>query len=271
MSTQGECSDRGRGSVWPPVVIHVPHASTEIPPDVASPILLTPNELGAELLAMTDRYTDEIFAFLEPAATTVRFPVSRLVVDPERFADDADEPMSSCGMGAIYTRTSDGRCLRAHPTPAERASLLTRFYEPHHRALSDAVANALRAHNTCLVIDGHSFPTRPLPYEGDQREDRPDICIGTDPFHTPTWLRDAAVAEFEREGFDVAIDRPFAGALVPIAFYGREPRVMAFMVEINRRLYMDERTGAKLHAFDELRRRVLVALGRLLARWGSGH
>ena len=32
------------------------------------------------------------------------------------------------------------------------------------------------------------------------------------------------------------------------------------MVEVNRRLYMDETTGARLHDFDRLRARVLDAL-----------
>jgi N-formylglutamate amidohydrolase len=219
---------------------------------------------------MTDRYTDELFALPASAATMLRFPVSRLVVDPERFVDDADEPMAACGMGVIYTRASDGRRLRADPTPAERASLLARFYEPHHKALTDAVATLLDARGACLVIDGHSFPSRPLPYEPDQREDRPDICIGTDAFHTPTWLRDAAVTEFERAGFEVAIDRPFAGALVPVKFYGRDPRVMAFMVEINRGLYMDEDSGVKLDEFGELQRRIGSVLNRIVRAWQVG-
>jgi N-formylglutamate amidohydrolase len=156
------------------------------------------------------------------------------------------------------------------PTPAERSSLLARFYEPHHQALTDAVATSLDAHGACLVVDGHSFPSRPLPYEPDQREDRPDICIGTDAFHTPTWLRDAAVSEFEREGFEVAIDRPFAGALVPLEFYGRDPRVMAFMVEINRGLYMDEDSGERITGFDKLCRQVRSAIDRIAARWNAG-
>jgi N-formylglutamate amidohydrolase len=243
-----------------PVVIHVPHSSAEIPADVGARLALSRAELQRELLAMTDRYTDELFVLPAQLARAIVFPVSRLVVDPERFEDDALEPMSRKAMGAVYTRTSDGRPLREPPARDEREALLTRFYRPHHAALAAAVAAALETHGHCLVLDGHSFPSRPLPYEDDQDPSRPEICLGTDAFHTPPGARDAARKAFESEGFGVALDRPFAGALVPAPFYGRDDRVLALMVEVNRGLYMDEATGEKLADFERMRER----LGRAL-------
>jgi len=38
---------------------------------------------------MTDAYTDQLFGI--PHAVTVRYPVSRLVAEPERFADHTEE------------------------------------------------------------------------------------------------------------------------------------------------------------------------------------
>jgi N-formylglutamate amidohydrolase len=254
----------------PRVVVHIPHASTVIPADVAPPIALSPADVETELLAMTDHDTDALFALDPAVATSVCFPVSRLVVDPERFTEDADEPMASRGMGVVYTRTSDGRLLRDDPSPTERAALLARFYAPHHERLTAAVTDALAAHGACLIVDGHSFPSRPLPYELDQELDRPDVCVGTDPRHTPAWLRDLAVLELEREDFRVAVDRPFAGALVPLAFYGRDARVHAFMVEVNRALYMDERSGARRGDFEIVQTRILGALYRVIEKWGGG-
>ena len=46
------------------------------------------------------------------AAAVVRAPVSRLVVDVERFTDDAREFAAKVGMGATYVRTSRGETLR---------------------------------------------------------------------------------------------------------------------------------------------------------------
>jgi N-formylglutamate amidohydrolase len=246
-------------------VVHIPHASLVVPSDVSSGFLLTPAQLEHELLLMTDRYTDELFALPSSLAATVAFPVSRLVVDPERFTEDAQEPMARKGMGVVYTQTSSGQPLRLPPSEDERQHLVARFYKPHHAALTTAVQTALDAHGTCLVIDGHSFPTHALPYEDDQNPDRPDICIGTDKIHTPDGLRETAVRAFKDTGWTVAVDRPFSGALVPMRFYGKDPRVRAIMVEVRRGLYMDEQSGARLLCFDEVRARISGAVKAIIA------
>ena len=119
-----------------PFVVHVPHAATVIPDDLRDRFALTDEALARELLLMTDRYTGELFD-ISPA-NALRFPVSRLVVDPERFPDDAGEPMAAVGMGAVYVRTHLGTPLRRLET-GERRALLERFYEPHHRALEESV------------------------------------------------------------------------------------------------------------------------------------
>jgi len=70
-------------------VIHVPHAATLIPGDVREQFVLTDEEIADELRLMTDHLTDQLFAMPEAIAIAVRSPVSRLVVDPERFEKDA--------------------------------------------------------------------------------------------------------------------------------------------------------------------------------------
>ena len=46
--------------------------------------------------------TDHLFDV--PGVTAVRFPVTRLVLDPERFGSNDEEVMAARGMGVIYTR-----------------------------------------------------------------------------------------------------------------------------------------------------------------------
>ena len=222
---------------------HLPHDATVIPDEVRDQFVLSDQELADEVRRMTDHLTGRLFGLDLGDERVIRAPVSRLVVDVERFPEDLDEPMAARGMGVIYHRTADGQPLRRPLSKHERRDLLERWYWPHHRRLDDAVEMALVRTGQCLLIDCHSFPSEPLPYETDQSPDRPDICLGTDEFHTPPELLEAAIGAFRREGFDVAVDRPFSGALVPLSRYRRDRRVGALMVEVNRGLYLDERTG----------------------------
>lgn len=249
------------------LVFHIPHASTDVPFDLKSSFALSEADLNDEITRMTDHYTDDLAQNVLPAARRVIFPVSRLVVDPERFENDSEEPMSQIGMGAVYKRTSEGRVLREDLSPASRASLMTQFYRPHHTALKEAVDDALATHGRCLVLDIHSFPSSPLPYEQDQDPDRPDICLGTDEFHTAPSLTRSAVKAFEEQGFSVQINRPFAGALVPIDFYRSNPLVAGLMVEVNRRLYIDEDTAKRLDKFEAVKSRLGHAVRSTALDW----
>src|SRR6266545_5203929 len=100
---------RERGSdTPPPAVIHLPHSSAVVPPEFRDAIVLDDEELRLELLRITDWFTDELFPVPSRQGKVVRFPLSRLVLDPERFLDDEVEPMAARGMGVIYTQTSHG-------------------------------------------------------------------------------------------------------------------------------------------------------------------
>ncbi len=163
-------------------------------------------------------------------------------------------------MGAVYTRTSKGQLLRSQ---FDRDAILQRFYHPHHASLKNAVDRELAKHGSSLIIDCHSFSSVPLPHEPDQRPHRPDICIGTDSFHTPASLMEQLMEIFETHGLQVAMNTPFSGSIVPLAHYRRTPNVHSLMIECNRSLYMDETTGERSAGFNDLKRtldEVLVAL-----------
>ncbi|MBX3030169.1 MAG: N-formylglutamate amidohydrolase [Chloroflexi bacterium] len=226
-----------------PVIAHVPHAGTRIAADARATILLDDIALTREQLVMTDWHTDRLFDWVtRRGATAIVFEPSRLVLDPERFLDPAAEPMERVGQGVVYTHTHDGRPLR-RPDGALRARWIETLYRPHHALLAQLVTERLDRFDRCLVLDCHSFGSHPLPSEADQAPDRPDVCVGTDDWHTPPTLADALETALRGEGFRVRRDSPFAGALVPLDRYRTDPRVTAVMLEVRRGLYCDETTG----------------------------
>lgn len=232
------------------VVIHVPHSSTRIPAWVRDRILLTDAELERELELMTDAGTDEI---ADAAADLVELRpwifvnrCSRLVVDPERFPHPANEPMAApeIGMGAVYNRTAHGERLR-DDDPAHHEALLDRYFRPYATGLTRLVEDRLATLGAVTIIDLHSFPLVELPYERLHHADalRPECCIGVDDKHTPAPLVEATIAAFADLG-ETAINQPFAGTYVPLAYYtARDDRVASVMVELRRDTYLDRRDG----------------------------
>jgi N-formylglutamate deformylase len=249
------------------LLLHIPHASRSIPDEERHRYLPDDRRLADELLRMTDAWTEELVAGVAIPATRIVFPVSRLVVDPERFHDDRDEPMAGKGMGAMYTRLSTGEPLR-HADPGHRAALMDRWYWPHHARLTEAVDAALMAHGRSLIVDVHSFSSIPLPHEPDQDPARPEICIGTDLFHSPFEDDRDVVDIVTAQGFaTVALNRPFSGSIVPAKHWNTTRAVRSVMIEVRRDLYMDQRTGQRRPDFDSVASRVARLVEGLHEAW----
>jgi N-formylglutamate deformylase len=259
------------GSPLSPVILHVPHASRRIPESARERILLDDPALATELDRMTDTDTDLLAAQAALAAGERPWIfenlVSRLVVDPERFPDEREE-MLAAGMGAVYTRTSYGEALRLEDAAYTR-SLLAEFFDPYAQAMTDLVENRLAEAGRAVIIDVHSYPSRALPYELHGADARPPVCLGTDAFHTPGELVDAARAAFGECG-EIALNSPFSGCYVPLRHYGANREVSALMIELRRDGYLIEPAGPRTAGFAGLVRALAALIDRATVPAGRG-
>ena len=264
----------------PRIIVHVPHSSIIIPEMFRREFLAGRETLRRELLCMTDWYTDELF--FNPECLVIVHRCSRLVCDPERFLDPEEECMWQKGMGMYYTRASDGARLKRCPLSSKEGwsayGQALEIYQQHHIRLRAAVQRQLDVSGRALLIDGHSFSSTALPYELPEnvRRRRPEICLGTDPVFTPAELLKTAEEYFVRAGLNVSVNTPFAGTMVPEPFYlAKDTRVESLMIEVNRSLYMDEKSGRKKETFAEVKKCVqgcLELLGsRAWQRTGCGN
>lgn len=233
------------------MILHIPHSSTKIPNEYLNDYLLSPQELQAEILTMTDHFTDDLFDW--PSWDRAVFPVSRLLVDVERFEDDANESMAQRGMGVLYEKGSQLLPLRHKASPARREELLNRYYRSHHKKLEKMVDYSLYKRNKALVIDCHSFNERARPYEMYVGKKRAEICLGADTYHTSPQLLEKFKAFFEAKNYQVALNEPFPGCLIPIKFYKKDKAVQGIMIELRRDLYMNESTGEKTEEYTKLK------------------
>jgi N-formylglutamate deformylase len=250
-----------------PVLLHVPHAGTEVPDWTRAHLSLDDAALAAELAALTDHGTDVLAAAAADRARVRPFVlvdrVSRFVVDPERFPDEREE-MAAAGMAAVYTRGTRGQRIRADD-PVHREALLAAYYWPWAAAVRSAVEDRLAATGRAVLLDVHSYPSRALPYELHADRARPLVCLGTDAGHTPQWLVDAARAAFADVG-STALDAPFAGTYVPLAHHRTDRRVLSLMLEVRRDAYLVEPAGPRTAGAEV----VIAALSQLVDAVSAG-
>jgi N-formylglutamate amidohydrolase len=206
--------------------------------------------LGQEILKLTDCYTDDLFE--NETDTSIKAPFSRIFCDTERFSDDKHEIMSQHGMGVLYEKTDTGSPLR-RISPELRQRILDNYYWKHHTNLSESVSLQLEQLGSATIVDCHSFPSKPLIRALDQSSFRPDFNIGTDDYHTPQKWIDASIRFFKAKGFTLGVDHPYSGTMVPMQFYKKNKKVKSIMLEINRKLYLNEPANKKSIRYPEIK------------------
>jgi N-formylglutamate deformylase len=105
---------------------------------------------------------------------------------------------------------------------------------------TEAVEQVLLEHGEVLILDCHSY--RDIPFHRDliKKQPRPVFNIGTDPYHTTDSLRQFSLDFFRSKGYSILDNDPYAGAITPLNFYQKDKRVKSLMLEINRKLYMEQ-------------------------------
>jgi len=248
-----------------PVIAHIPHSSVIIPSNVRPQIILNDKELADELLALTDRYTDELFdCIVKLGGYAFVNNLSRLVIDPERFLSDSMESMAAKGMGAVYKSTSKKLVLREDKVFDNcRPFLISRYFKPYGLELEALTGNLIKEAGRCLIIDCHSYPLNPLPYEDETKAERPELCIGTSGFHTPAFIIDIITAYCNENGLSLGFNMPFKDTYVPLKYYKKSRNVSSVMFEIRRDLYMDESNGSKNNGFELIKTHIEAIIIRL--------
>lgn len=241
-------------------ILHIPHSSLDLPPEYLDQFLIPEDELRREAMLVADLFTDELFQDENSGRTTILFPVSRLLVDVERFLDDALEAGARYGLGVIYTHTPWGIPLRRSLTESERMELLDRYYHPHQTRLADAVNHSLATAGAALIIDCHSFPKDPYPFQSPSIREDPEICLGTDDAHTPARLLQIVSQEFLRRGYRLAWNHPYSGSMVPATHFRSDPNVYSLMIEVRRDLILDSSLEHKSSRFEQVKTDVEAAI-----------
>lgn len=233
-----------------PVVVDVPHAGEWVPDDLGRKMEIGDQKLRRDL----DLYVDKIWQTApELGATLMVSNVSRYVVDLNRADDDVspetvkganriDEDGYYQDRGVVWRTTTAKTPVMSNPlTKKEFRDRLDRFYYPYHEALEAEIKRVRSEFGYCLLIDGHSMPSKGRKGHSDPGRKRAEIVPGdVDGKSCDRTVRWIVEEHFRDAGFSVRSNEPYKGGWIT-RHYGRPTKgVHAIQIEVRRDLYMNE-------------------------------
>lgn len=244
-----------------PLVFASPHSGRRYPAD-----LMALSRVGLiSLRRAEDAYVDELFAGAAAhGAAVLSATVARAYVDLNRDPAELDPDMFDerppqsphgssarvqAGLGAIPRISGDGQPIyRRKLSLREAERRIAAVHRPYHAMLQNLVAETREAFGCAVLVDCHSMPS------SSRGAHAPDIVLG-DRFgaschHSVTALAEATL---RRLGYRVARNAPFAGGHTTQSYGRPAARLHALQVEINRALYVDERTLERTSGYIRVR------------------
>lgn len=153
---------------------------------------------------------------------------------------DAASARVAAGFGVIPRLTGDGRVIREHALTHEDAlARLAAAHQPYHQALERLICKARDRFGFAVLVDWHSMPSRAVGRAAGVRS--PDVVLGDR--HGSSCSAEVTRllrAQFERTGWRVALNRPYAGGWSTQLWGRPDEGLHAVQVELNRALYLNE-------------------------------
>jgi N-formylglutamate amidohydrolase len=236
-----------------PLVFASPHSGRFYPPAMMAASVLD----DAAIRRSEDAYVDALVG--QAAAHGVPLIAARYArayidvnrepyeLDPAMFEDEL--PAFACartarvaaGLGSIARVVAEGQEIyRGKLTFGDAKARIEQVHRPYHVALQALLEETRTAFGTAILIDWHSMPSAAT---GGGAARAADFVLG-DRFGAACSRRVTEVWERElnARGYRVARNAPYAGGHTT-EFYGKPERgVHALQIEINRGLYLDERS-----------------------------
>ena len=261
-------------SLQTPLIFNSPHSGRFYPQRFLD---------GSRLDALTlrrseDAFVDELFApcvGLGSPLMRANFPRAFLDVNREPFELDPlmfDGRLPSFantrslrvagGLGTIPRVVGDGQEIYRGPLPVEEAlARVDALYKPYHLALRALIDRATAAFGLAALLDCHSMPSSMADGAAS------DFVIG-DRYGASAapWIVETVESALRRAGYSVRRNKPYAGGFITEHYGSPAAARHAVQIEINRALYMDERTMAKSERWEPLRADVFAMASQVAAR-----
>jgi N-formylglutamate deformylase len=248
-----------------PLVLDSPHSGTDYPGDFRPAVPLE------ALRQAEDSFVHELFgAGPEVGATLISARFPRSYIDPNRSLLDLDTSLiegpwpgpaiasrkTELGIGLIWRVLDSGENIYARKlSVAEVRDRIVRYHQPYQKAVKDALDHAYDHFGAVWHLNCHSMPavSGRISEDGPGRR-RADFVLGDRDGTTCDPEFTAFVAgTLKAMGYEVKLNDPYKGVELVRAFSDPTTGRHSLQIEVNRRLYMDERARVKSDGFDKLR------------------
>ena len=212
-------------------IIHIPHASLKVPKGFKDNLLVDENYFKNENIFISDYKVDSFVPKNYPHI--IKFNYSRMFCDVEKYLDNSKEEMSKYGMGALYTKDSNGIEFVKRDN---KDYIISNYYKKHHESLDNKVKELLNLFKYPIIIDLHSFSDE-FVKRVLKKDNCPDICIGINENNYDLDLLIKTINHFTKYGYSVMINYPYSGSIIS----NKYPEVISIMIEINKRVYLSNK------------------------------
>ena len=243
-----------------PLVLDSPHSGALYPEEFAYRCPL------AVLRRAEDAYVDELYA-AAPAhgATLIGALFPRSYIDVNRAADDLDPGLLAGALPPVLVPRPATRVglVRRHAQPGvpiyddklspdDVIARIERYHAPYHRVLGECCDRLHGEFGAVWHINCHSMPSYGNRRDGAKGE-HGDFVLGDRDGTTCDAEFTDFVAGFLRElGYEVRLNDGYKGVEI-VRRHGRPAeRRHSLQIEVDRSLYMDQKTLEKLPGFDQL-------------------
>jgi N-formylglutamate amidohydrolase len=255
--------------VTAPIVLNSPHSGACYPRRFLELSRLD----SLSLRRSEDAFVDELAApcvALGAPLLRAKFPRAYLDVnrepfelDPQMFAGHLPSFANTrslrvaAGLGSIPRVVGEAKPIYRQPLKVEDAiERITTLYQPYHAALENLVERSQQLFDLSILIDFHSMPSSSPDVSGC------DIVLG-DRFGSSAsgWVTDGLNFSLRAAGLSVRHNKPYAGGYITERYGRPAQKRHAVQIEINRALYMDERTISRLPEAKAISDTLLKAIG----------
>ena len=270
------------------VVLSSPHSGCVYPRR-----FIASARLDAQTLRRSeDAYVDQLFlGGVDHGAPLLRARFPRAFLDVNREPYELDprmfdgrlppfantrSPRVAGGLGTIARVVGEAQEIYAHRLSVDEAiDRIDTLYKPYHGRLRHLTEEAQHRFGTVLLIDCHSMPSSIVSAgPGGTHEDklRADVVLG-DRYGTSCDRRlvDAAEDALRGHGYRVERNRPYAGGFITEHYGHPATHRHALQIELNRQLYMNERTLQPNSHFATLASHLSDTVARLTAAMRDDH